>query len=327
MTKGLFVILLLVYSFISTAQSVTFTSNRYSYDNKRLLMFGDFGKWTNRDHITFYNRSTYNITIAAHIHDELEFIYFVDDANKAGHQINIALPAGTSYTLDVIAKLEEGEPIIYNDKIGFDVTYSNNTTAYFEMDASAYFYSNSDVTTVSSSKPAGYDYIAVNGKPARWALSDLPLKIYSNHLQFGYAESYNAVLVKAVNTWNMAAKSIGLNVNFFEITNSPYSADVQMDWSGRFVPNGALGVAYPQRNIIGMLPLNRYDHIGAVGETLCQELCHLLGVEHSEVRYDIMNGTAHGHWHDLSQIQITQRDRQMLKWLYSQTDYYRFVKL
>lgn len=189
------------------------------------------------------------------------------------------------------------------------------------------FYDNSsDNTPTSFTRPVGYDYISVNGLPARWSISDLPLTIYSNHFQYGFSAGYNDVLEKAVNMWNAAGKSIGLNVNFFEVTNSPSNAEIQMDWSGRYVPNGALGVAYPQRNIIGMLPLNRYDNLSAAGETLCQELCHLLGVEHSDVQHDIMNGTAHGHWHDLSQIQITERDRQMLGWLYTRTNYYRFQK-
>lgn len=327
MKKVIFSAIFFVNAVLSIAQSVTFNTNRYYYDNKPLLMSGNFGEWTNRQYVRFYNQSPYSITIVAHIHHHLTFIYFVDDDNKADHEININIPAGSSYTLNVIAKLSSGDPIVYNDKLGFDVRYQNNATAYFELDASAYFYDNSDNTSTSFTRPVGYNYISVNGLPARWSISDLPLTIYSNHTQYGFSSDYNDVLEKAVNMWNAAGKSVGLNVNFFEVINSSSNADIQMDWSGMYVPNGALGVAYPQRNIVGMLPLHRYDHLGAAGETLCQELCHLLGVEHSNVKYDIMNGTAHGHWHDLSQIQMTERDRQMLGWLYTRTNYYRFQKL
>ncbi len=323
--------LLLVTGLSVTAQSVTFNADRYHYDNQTLLLEGDFGEWTNSEYVAFINQSGGTVSIRAHIHHHLTFIYFVDSENHADHDISINIPAGGQYTLRVIAKLSSGSPVVYNDQLGFDLTYQNGGTGYFELKASAYFHSkNSGGNTASFSKPSGYGYIGYgykeesSGKPMRWDKSDFPLIVYSNHTHFGYSMEYSAVVQKAMNVWNSAGRSIGLNANIFELTDNPNHADIKMDWSGQSVPQGALGVAMPGRNLIGMLPLSRYGGLGAAGETLVQELGHLLGPVHSDIRYDVMNGTAHGHWHDLTEINLTERDRQMLGWIYSQADYYPF---
>lgn len=313
------------------AQSVTFYSDHYNYDDKTLLMEGNFGDWTNSQYVEFINQSGGSVNIRAHIHHHLTFIYFVNSDNNADHDISVNIPSGHKYSLRVISKLSSGSPIVYNDQLGFDLTYQDGRTGYFELKASAYFHKNTGGTaTTTFSKPSQYGYIGngyqevFNGKPMRWNKNDFPLTIYSNHRYYGYSDEYSAVVQKAINVWNNAGRSIGLTTNIFELTNIQSYADIKMDWSGQSVPQGALGVAMPGRNLIGMLPLGRYNGLGAAGETLIQELGHLLGPVHSHVRYDVMNGTAHGHWHDLTEIELTDRDRQMLGWIYSQTDYYSF---
>jgi len=333
MKKTLTTLFFIFSTVLVNAQTVTFYSDSYNYDNETLLMEGNFGEWTNSEYVEFFNQSGGTVNIRAHIHHHLTFIYFVDSENNADHNISINIPSGRKYTLRVISKLSSGSPIVYNDQLGFDLTYQDGRTAYFELKASAYFHKNiGGSTSTSFSRPSQYGYIGYgykevfSGKAMRWDKSDFPLTIYSNHTYFGYSKEYTAVVQKAINVWNNAGRSIGLTTNIFELTNNQNYADIKMDWSGQSVPQGALGVAMPGKNLIGMLPLNRYNGLGASGETLIQELGHLLGPVHSHVRYDVMNGTAHGHWHDLTQIQLTERDRQMLGWVYSQTDYYPFKK-
>lgn len=326
-------LLIALAGFSARAQSVAFYSDHYNYDNKTLMMEGNFGDWTNSQYVEFTNYSGGTVTISAHIHHHLTFIYFVDSQNNADHNISITIPSGSKYTLRVISKISGGSPTVYNDQLGFDLTYQDGRTAYFELKASAYFHiKTGGSTSTSFSKPDHYGYIGYGykevfgGKPMRWHKNDLPLTVYSNHASFGYSQEYSAVIQKAMNVWNNAGRSVGLATNIFELTNNQNYANIKMDWSGQSVPEGALGVAVPGRNLIGMLPLNRYNGLGATGETLIQELGHLLGPIHSGVRYDVMNGTAHGHWHDLTQIELTERDRQMLGWIYSQSDYYPFDK-
>ena len=323
--------ILIINIVVVNAQSVIITNNGVLYDNKPLLMEGVFDEWTNSQYVQFVNKSDGNVYLQAHIHHHLSFIYFVDSDNHAGNSFSTSIPSGSKYSLRVISKLESGSPIIYNDQLGIDISYQDGHSDYFELKASVYFHNKNDVLTASEiARPNRYGYIGYGfkevstGKPMRWHTTDFPLVVYSNHTAFGYSEAYSAVIQKAMNVWNNAGISIGLNTTIFELSDNQSDVDIKMDWSGAFVPEGKLGVAMPGSKIVGMLPLHNYDGLGAAGETLLQELGHLLGPVHSDVRYDVMNGTAHGHWHDLTQIELTERDRQMLGWLYTQNDYHPF---
>ena len=324
------IIISLIVSHSSFSQTVTFDNNKIYWDDIPLIIYGSIGKKSQYQHLNFVNNTANTVYIWVHTHSDLDFVRFLYDDGNSGSKIKVTLSPYGGYTMMSYVYLRRGNSKIYNDELGLDVSYNINNrstgSAYFELDITAYLYKDHRTPSVIYNRPTGYHYIEVNGLPARWNKTDLPLTIYSNHTSFGFASNYNKVLQKAVNLWNAAGKSIGLKVDFFETANSSWGADIQMDWSGRNVPRGALGVAYPGRNIVGMLPLNYYSGLGQTGEVLCQELCHLLGVEHSDERYDIMNGTAHGHWHDLSEIEITERDRQMLGWLYSLSRFYKFSK-
>tara|TARA_R110002049_G_scaffold254242_2_gene429650 strand:- start:1346 stop:2380 length:1035 start_codon:yes stop_codon:yes gene_type:complete len=340
------ILTLLIWNFCVSinAQSVTFYSDQISYDDETLLMKGNFGDWTNRQSVELVNRTGQNINIRTHLHHHLNFVYFVNSENTAKHNLEINIPSGGKYTLDVIAKLQTGKPIVYNDQLGFDIIYQDGRDAYFEINASAYFYnSNGGGDSTSFSKPEGYGYTGLNGreihqgKPYRWNKSDFPLKVYSNHTSNGYSNEYTEIIQKAVSLWNVAGNSVGIGSDVFVLTNSLNNADVTMDWSGQMISEyirrtgkrNTLGLANAFTRKVGMWPLNIYNNnfhkdLGNVGETLVQELGHLLGPIHSNTENDIMNGTAHGHWHDLSQIELTNRDRRMLGWIYSRSDYYPF---
>jgi hypothetical protein len=329
MRKIALLILVVAGCDLGFCQTVTFNADTYNSD-KPLSIHGTIGQRSAYSYLSFINKSAYKVKIAIHTHSDFDFVHFVDDKGNTGHKITITLKPYGSYKLKSYAYMPSGTPQVYNDELGMDVLYYNTLgqsvkKAYFEVGFTAYLYEGNSTTYFT--RPTGYNAIMVGNLPARWNISDLPLSIYSNHSSYGYS-NYDAVLQKAINVWNAAGKSIGLNVNFFSLTSNYSTADIKMDWSGKVIRESgmrnALGIAVPGRNIVGMWPLKYYSGLGQAGEVLCQELCHLLGLEHSSYRYDIMNGTARGHWHNLSKIQITERDRQMLGWLYTLDKYYAF---
>lgn len=325
--RGLLVLaIVLVSGELSFAQTATFYDDSFSWD-RPVLFHAKIGERSDYEYIKLKNNSSYKIKISIHTHSDLHFVHFVDDAEESGHEITVSLGPNSSYKLKCFVHLTSGSSKVYNDELGLDVSYYNSTGRrvkddYFEMGFTAYLYKYRSSSS-SFTRPSGYDAIKVRNLPARWNIRDLPLKVYSNHRFYGFRD-YDDVLQKAINTWNVAGRSIGLNVDFFKLTTSSRSAKIHIDWSGKNVPAGAAGVARPSSMSVGMRPLKYYPNLGSAGETLCQELCHLLGVEHSSYRNDIMNGTAHGHWHNLSEIAITSRDRQMLGWLYSLKRYHAF---
>lgn len=308
------------------SQTVTFYDDGFNSD-RPVLIHAKIGKRSSNEYITLKNKSSNKIKVKIHTHSDLHFVHFIDDYDDSGHEITITLGVNSSYRLKCFVHLTSGNSKVYNDELGLDVSFYNRAgrrvkDEYFEIGFAAYLYKYGS-SSMKFTRPSGYDAIMRGNLPARWKISDLPLKVYSNHRSYGFT-NYDNVLQKAINTWNVAGRSVGLNVDFFKLTSSYGAATIHIDWSGRLVPPGAMGVAQPSSMRVGMLPLKNYQNLGAAGETLCQELCHLLGVLHSSYPNDMMNGTAHGHWHNLSEIALTSRDRQMLGWLYSRRRFHAF---
>lgn len=315
-----------------SAQAITFFGgDSGTWDGNTLSIVGSIGAVTPYKYLTLTNRSAYQVQVKVHTHSDWDFIVFTDDSGNKGNRITITLSPNSTYRLRVHGYRTSGMNGAFNDDLGLDVAFfygngQKQSSSYFEYPVSAYFKSASASGNSSTgfSKPPNYNYIELNGLPARWDLSNLPLKVYSNHRQFGYAADYDKVVNRALLVWNNVAESIGLPQGFFQLVDAAAQANISMDWSGRYVPRGALGIARPGDNLVGMLPLQRYNSEGQAAEVLLQEMNHLLGVEHSGVEDDIMHGTAHSHGHELSEVRITDRDRQMLGWLYTLTRYYAF---
>lgn len=328
MKKSIAVILFLCSPFYVNAQTVIFKSEQVIYDDTAILLNGPIGKWTNTQVVTFQNQTNNTVNVKAHLHDHLDFLYFLDENNVAHREINFDIAAFSSFNQKIVAKITKFEPVLYNDQMGFDITYENNKSTYFEITASVYFFE--DVVS-KTTKPDGYHFWDFEGSPRILDASYLPLKIYSNHPHFSLDDSWDQIINKAINTWNNAGKSIGHTTNFYALTNNINEADFAIDWSGENLPAQALGSAgltNSNPSYIGgivMLPPNSSNKL-QTAEVLVQEMGHILGLEHSEHSADIMNGQAHPlHHDDLSQIKLTGRDRQMLKWLYAQSNYVPIV--
>lgn len=173
-------------------------------------------------------------------------------------------------------------------------------------------------------KPDHYEYIQKDSLPVRWDITCFPLKIYSKPVFGNKSKAYYQFICQATSIWNGVAQDIGLGVDFFKPVHDSLEADIRVDWSGRYVPLGAVGIAKLRLRIIGMLPKKQYKNKGEIIEMLLHELCHLLGVKHSKVADDIMFELVHSHEHEPSEVKASTRDRQMLAWLYAVKVYHSF---
>jgi hypothetical protein len=161
---------------------------------------------------------------------------------------------------------------------------------------------------VVQGKPQGYDYIAVSGKTTRLDPTSLPLTINPG-------SSYHVQTVqKAVDIWNSAGMG-----TLFAVTNGP--ADITVDWTGSRVSAGARAETRMQTSSTMVVPSGisvksqnrgRYE----LARVMTHELGHVLGLDHSTSRGDIMYRAE-----TQGDLALSQRDVQMLRWLYAQPQY------
>ncbi len=160
----------------------------------------------------------------------------------------------------------------------------------------------------SSARPQGYDYITNRGRPTRLDPSILPLTINPGN------EPRSGMTHRAVETWNSA----GLG-RLFELTDG--QADLTIDWSGSKVSSGARAETRMIKSAQGMVPTDLSVKTGGrsadqLTRVLAHELGHVLGLDHSDSREDVMYRSEQNKAPSLS-----QRDIQMVHWLYSQDSY------
>ena len=157
-------------------------------------------------------------------------------------------------------------------------------------------------------RPAGYDHIAVSGKSTRLDPSALPLTINPGD-QYHYQ-----TVQKAAELWNSAGQG-----ELFRVTTGP--ADLTVDWTGSNVSAGSRAetrmktsrrVVVPDSISVRSGNRDRYE----LARVMTHELGHVLGLDHSSYQGDIMYRSEQP-----GDLALSERDVQMLYWLYSQHDF------
>lgn len=158
------------------------------------------------------------------------------------------------------------------------------------------------------SKPSGYDYIAVGNQSMRLDPASLPLTINPG------SSEHTQTVQKAVDLWNSA----GLGT-LFALTHG--QADITVDWSGRGLSAGSRAETRMKTSSRVVVPVDirvkqggrsRYE----LARVMTHELGHVLGLDHSNQRSDIMYRSEGN-----GDLILSERDVRMVRWLYSQTDY------
>jgi len=355
--KKLLVWFVIAFSITSvTGQTLLFYPNEVRGLNKIFTLKGSFGQSTEVKNLWLTNRTRQTLRIYASPHVDGEALYFTNEKTITSRNFSLQLAPGARGALQLFGYLDEGSartcrghlalaatPINPDGSKGqtrtvklpvaltFAAPKSNpaqkpardvvakpacgtvakpNRTAEVKPDPSAL------------AKPNRYEAVMHEGLPMRRHLHQLPLQVYSDHARTGdNALQYEMVARSAIEIWNNAGRQNGMTRDFFKIVQKRGQADIRIDWTGTQLLPGAQGTAYPSEGIIGMLPLQRYRDLGLAGKTLLHELCHMLGVAHSELRGDTMYDNVRSLHPELSKLSVSTRDRQMLAWLYKQTRY------
>ncbi|MFN0213182.1 MAG: hypothetical protein ACKVT2_02925 [Saprospiraceae bacterium] len=314
----------------AAGQKLEFFPNEVRGLEKTFTLNGTAGESTMAKNLWLYNRTGQTLRVYARPHVEYGVLYFFD-GRKTIHERSLEIAPGAKASIQLFGYLNStaaqnckgyvalaATPLNANGQPGLKNTVKLPVAVNFKAPSVKSAQPVSEIWN----KPDRYEAIMMEAMPLRWHLKHLPLKVYSKHVNTGdTATQYDAVVQRAVVVWNKVGRDNGMDRDFFRIVHRSKGADIQVIWTGQYLLPGSNGTAYPSEGRIGMLPLGRYGGLGKAGETLMQELCHMLGVAHSEVRLDIMFTGGHSHSPELSKLGVTERDKQMLAWLYSQTSY------
>lgn len=154
-------------------------------------------------------------------------------------------------------------------------------------------------------RPDGYSYIQNDGLPIRLDPRILPLTINAGGGQG------DQVAGRAISLWNNAG--VG---QVFALSNG--AADLHIDWGGAKVSSGARAETRMIRSRGAMVPTDLSVRTNGrsteqVARVVAHELGHVLGLDHSRYREDVMYEAEQN-----GPVALTQRDLAMTHWLYSQ---------
>lgn len=160
----------------------------------------------------------------------------------------------------------------------------------------------------------GYGAITSQGCLCAVSRPQLPLRYYSSD------PARLSLLNEAATSWNEAGKALG--VQFIQVLDHPEAGAIGVDWTGRGLPQEAAGLANIAKTPdglrvagIGMHPIPGVPDRKLV-EVLTHEMGHTLGLDHSECPDDLMFRSTRPD--ALRPQMLTERDVQMLGWLYAQ---------
>jgi hypothetical protein len=173
-------------------------------------------------------------------------------------------------------------------------------------------------------RPPGYETIEGTTSLVHFPLNAFPLRFYSTD------ERFDPLVHHAIDQWNDAARAAGIDMCYQEVPDQN-GADFVLDWDGRELPSSVLGATHYTTGLISAtlhgITMRGYHHEKAstLEHALMQEMGHALGLGHSHDRRDIMYDRVYeNRWSHYTQVSLTRRDRQMLRWLYSQSDFVAF---
>ena len=165
-------------------------------------------------------------------------------------------------------------------------------------------------------RPAGYDLLFPT-KVARWDIAAFPLDVFIDAppaIAGRYGSTMQMTAKETLTVWNGQISSATV---LFRNTDNPDDADITVRWQDD--TKGAYTRAVDSDDHIAIHKIALSEELrdpARIRVLLGHELGHVLGLGHSQVNGDLMYPVL-----EPEKTSLTDRDREMLKWLYDQDTY------